>query len=299
MRFDKESLVSEEAVLNQADVQSLEMRFKHRTVIKPPSGWLSLDLREVWAYRELLFLLSWRDVSVRYKQSLVGIGWAVIQPVMTMLIFTLVFGKFAKLPSEGVPYPIFTYCALLPWNYFARSLGDSSNSLVGSANLVTKVYFPRLVLPLSKVFAGLIDFGVAFVILLGMMVWYRVTPTTGLLLLPVFIFFAMLIALAVGLWLTALNVKYRDIKFVVPFLTQFWMYASPVAYSATIVPEQWRWIYGLNPMVGVIEGFRWALLGKAAPNLGMMVLSLGIVLLIFVSGLFYFKRMEKTFADII
>lgn len=299
MRFDKEYLVSEEAVLNQADVQSLEMRFKHRTVIKPPSGWLSLDLREVWAYRELLFLLSWRDVSVRYKQSLVGIGWAVIQPVMTMLIFTLVFGKFAKLPSEGVPYPIFTYCALLPWNYFARSLGDSSNSLVGSANLVTKVYFPRLVLPLSKVFAGLIDFGVAFVILLGMMVWYRVTPTTGLLLLPVFIFFAMLIALAVGLWLTALNVKYRDIKFVVPFLTQFWMYASPVAYSATIVPEQWRWIYGLNPMVGVIEGFRWALLGKAAPNLGMMVLSLGIVLLIFVSGLFYFKRMEKTFADII
>lgn len=271
----------------------------HRTVIAPPKGWMSLDLGEVWAYRELLSLLVWRDVSVRYKQSVVGVGWAVIQPVLTMIIFSLIFGRFAKLPSEGIPYPVFTYCALLPWNYFARSLGDSSDSLVGSANLVTKVYFPRLILPLSKVFAGLIDFAIAFVILFALMAWYRITPTTGVLLLPAFLLIAMLAALGVGLWLTALNVKYRDVKFVVPFLAQFWMYASPVAYSATIVPEQWRWLYGLNPMVGVIEGFRWALLGKAAPNFAMMAVSLGIVVLLFVCGLFYFKRMEQQFADII
>lgn len=271
----------------------------HKTVITPPKGWLSLDLREVWAYRELLAMLAWRDVSVRYKQSVVGIGWAIIQPVMTMIIFSLIFGRFAGLPSEGIPYPVFTFCALLPWNYFARSLGDSSDSLVGSSNLVTKVYFPRLILPLSKVFAGLIDFSIAFVILLGLMVWYQVEPTMGVLLLPVFLLIAMASALGVGLWLTALNVKYRDVKFVVPFLVQFWMYASPVAYSAIIVPEQWRWLYGLNPMVGVVEGFRWALLGKTAPDLGMMAVSLGIIFLIFISGLFYFKRMEHQFADII
>lgn len=271
----------------------------HQTIITPPKGWLHIDLREVWAYRELLMLLAWRDVSVRYKQSAVGIGWAVIQPLMMMVIFTIVFGKFAKLPSEGIPYPIFTYCALLPWNYFARSLTDSSNSLVGSAHLITKVYFPRLILPLSKVFAGLVDFAIAFMILLGMMIWYRITPTAGLLLLPVFILIAMITSLGVGLWLTAINVKYRDVVFVVPFLAQFWMYASPVAYSITIVPEKWQWIYGLNPMVGVIEGFRWALLGKSSPNATVMLVSVGIILLLLVSGLFYFKRMEKTFADII
>ena len=272
---------------------------RHKTVIKPSSGWLSLNLKEVWAYRELLFLLAWRDVSVRYKQSLVGIGWAVIQPLMTMLIFTIIFGHFAKLPSDGIPYPLFTYCALLPWNYFARSLGDSSDSLVGSSNLVTKVYFPRLILPLSKVFAGLIDFALAFVILVGMMIWYRVTPTYGIMLLPVLMLIAMLSALGAGLWLTALNVKYRDVKFVVPFLIQFWMYASPVAYATSIVPQKWLWLYGLNPMVGVIEGFRWALLGKAAPNIEIMAISLSILVVILVSGLFYFKKVEQFFADII
>ncbi len=273
--------------------------YQHKTVIAPPKGWLSLDLKEVWGYRELLSLLVWRDVVVRYKQSAVGIGWAVIQPFMMMIIFSVVFGKFAKLPSEGIPYPIFTYCALLPWNYFARSLGDSSNSLVGSSHLVTKVYFPRLILPLSKVFAGLVDFAIAFVILIAMMFWYGVAPTWGVLLLPVFMAMAMFTSMAVGLWLTALNVKYRDVVFVVPFLTQFWMYASPVAYSMTIVPEKWQWIYGLNPMVGVVEGFRWALLGKAAPNFEPMIASLVIVCVLFVSGLYYFKRMERTFADII
>lgn len=272
---------------------------KHKTVIKPSSGWLSLNLKEVWAYRELLFLLAWRDVSVRYKQSIVGIGWAIIQPLMTMFIFTIIFGTFAKLPSDGLPYPVFTYCALLPWNYFARSLGDSSDSLVGSSNLVTKVYFPRLILPLSKVFAGLIDFSLAFMILVGMMIWYRVTPTAGIFMLPVFMLVAMVSALGVGLWLTALNVKYRDVKFIVPFLTQFWMYASPVAYSTSIIPQKWQWLYGLNPMVGVIEGFRWALLGKTAPNTEMMAVSLSILVVVLLSGLIYFKKMEQSFADII
>jgi len=272
---------------------------RHKTVIRPASGWLNLNLREIWAYRELLAILAWRDVSVRYKQSAAGIGWAVLQPLLTMILFTVIFGSFAKLPSDGIPYPVFTYCALLPWNYFARSLGDSSDSLVGSSNLVTKVYFPRLVLPLSKVFAGLIDFAVAFVILLALMVWYRVVPTRGVFLLPVFMLVAMATALGAGLWFTALNVKYRDVRFVVPFLTQFWMYASPVAYSTSIVPPRWQWLYGLNPMVGVIEGFRWALLGKDAPDTVMMGISFSIVILVLASGLFYFKRMEKTFADLI
>jgi lipopolysaccharide transport system permease protein len=269
------------------------------TTIRPASRWPTINFRELWAYRELLFILAWRDVSVRYKQSVVGIGWAVLQPLMMMLIFTIVFGKFAKLPSEGIPYPIFTFCALLPWNYFASSLSGSSNSLVGSAHLVTKVYFPRLVLPLSKVFSGLIDFAIGFVILIGMMVWYGVTPTIGILFLPLFMLVAMLASLGVGLWLTAINVKYRDVVFVVPFLVQFWMYASPVAYSTTIVPEKWQWFYGLNPMVGVIEGFRWAMLGKESPNIELMLVSLAGIVCMLIGGLYYFNKMEKTFADII
>lgn len=234
-----------------------------------------------------------------YKQSVIGIGWALIQPLMTMLIFTVIFGYFAKLPSDGVPYPLFTYCALLPWNYFARSLSGSSNSLVGSAHLITKVYFPRLIIPLSKVFSGLIDFLIAFLFLIGMMIWYGIVPTKGIFFLPLFLIIAMLASLGVGLWLTALNVKYRDIQFVVPFLTQIWMYSSPVAYSISIVPEKWQWVYGLNPMAGVIEGFRWALLGKMAPNGEMMVASSLIVIVVFLTGLYYFKKMEQTFADII
>ena len=271
----------------------------HRTVIKPSVGWPSIDLKEIWAYRELLGILAWRDVSVRYKQSVVGIGWAIIQPVMTMIIFTIIFGKFAKLPSEGIPYPVFTYCALLPWSYFARSLGDSSDSLVGSAHLITKIHFPRIILPVSKVFAGLIDLSIAFIILVGMMVWYRILPTAGILLLPVFIVIAMLASLGVGLWLTALNVLYRDVKFVVPFLIQFWMYASPVAYSTSIIPDQWKWVYGLNPMVGVVEGFRWALLGKTAPLISMFFIPVLIIFVVLISGIYFFKKMEKMFADII
>lgn len=260
---------------------------------------LRLNLKEIWAYRELLGILAWRDISVRYKQSVVGIGWAIIQPIMTMLIFTLIFGRFAKLPSDGIPYPIFVFCALLPWNYFARSLTTSSDSLVGAAGLISKVYFPRLIIPLSKTFSSIIDFGINFVILVVMMVWYRITPNVGILLLPVFIFIVAIASLGVGLWLTALNVKYRDIQFVVPFLVQFWMYASPVAYSTALIPAKWHWLYGLNPMVGVIDGFRWALLGRVHPNFQVMSISAVILILIFISGLYYFKRMERTFADII
>jgi len=281
------------------DSKDNQVQVKQRSVISPSKGLLSLNLKEVWTYRELMGILAWRDVSIRYKQSIVGIGWAIIQPIMTMIIFTIVFGKFAKLPSDGLPYPIFSYCALLPWNYFARSLGDSSDSLVGSSHLITKVYFPRLVLPLSRVFAGLVDFSIGFVILIGLMFWYGIFPTAGLLLLPLFLLIAMIAALAGGLWLTALNVKYRDVKFVVPFVIQFLMYASPVAYSTSIIPERWQWVYSLNPMVGVIEGFRWALLGRAVPNLSLLVVPLVIIFIILVSGLYYFKTMEKTFADIV
>jgi lipopolysaccharide transport system permease protein len=269
------------------------------TVIVPPRGALALDVAELWAHRELLFLFAWRDATVRYKQSVVGIGWALIQPVMMMIIFTTVFGRFAKLPSDGLPYSVFTLCALVPWNYFARSLSDSSNSLVGASHLITKIYFPRLVLPLSKVFSGLIDFAIAFVLLIAVMAWYGIAPTRGLLLLPLFMLMAILTSLAVGLWLTALNVKYRDVSFVVPFLLQVWLYASPVAYSTSIVPAGWRTLYALNPMTGVIEGFRWALLGNRPPDPLLMGISLSIILILLVSGLYYFGRMERTFADII
>jgi|SRR5208282_195694 len=281
------------------DIKDAFFSHTHRTVIEPPKGWLSPNLREVWAYRELLGMLAWRDVSVRYKQTVVGIGWAIIQPVMTMVIFTIIFGKFAKLPSDGIPYPLFSFCALLPWNYFSQSLSSSSDSLVGASNLITKVYFPRLVIPLSRVFAGIVDFAISFVILLCLMVWYGTFPGLRIFALPFFIFVAMITAFGVGLWLTALNVKYRDVRFVVPFLVQFWLYASPVAYSTSLIPDKWRWLYGLNPMAGVIEGFRWALLGKAGPDFGMMTISLTIVIAILVSGLYYFKKMEQTFADVV
>ncbi|MEO8034491.1 MAG: ABC transporter permease [Acidobacteriota bacterium] len=269
------------------------------TVIEPPSRIFSVDVAELWAYRELLVLLAWRDATIRYKQSVVGIGWALIQPLLMMAIFSVVFGRFAGLPSDGVPYPLFALCALLPWNYFARSLTDSSNSLVGSSNLVTKIYFPRLILPLSKVFSGLIDFGISFFLLVGVMVWYQVAPTWNVMMLPVFMAMSVLTSLAAGLWLTALNVEYRDVSFVVPFLVQVWLYASPVAYSSSLVPGRWRWVYGLNPMVGVLDGFRWALLGKSAPNLDSMTASLVIVFVLLFSGLYYFRRMERTFADLI
>jgi lipopolysaccharide transport system permease protein len=260
---------------------------------------LAADLREIWMYRDLLVLLTRRDISIRYKQSVIGLGWTILQPLVLMTTFSIVFGRFAKLPSDGIPYPLFALCALVPWLYFSRALGGASGSLVGSASLVTKVYFPRLILPLCKTLSGLVDVAVAFGLLALMLAWYRVVPGWPLLLLPVFVFVALLTALALGLWLTALNVRYRDVAMIVPFITQVWMYVSPIAYSASLIPAKWRWLYSLNPIVGVTEGFRWALLGRTPPDLGPMLVSLGIVLLMFLGGLAYFRRTERTFADVI
>ena len=271
----------------------------HLTEIGSGSRGLRSELREIWAYRDLLTLLIRRDISLRYRQSAIGIAWAVVQPVVLMAIFAVVFGHFAKLPSDGVPYPLFVLSALLPWLYFSKSLTGASDSLVGSAHLVSKVYFPRLILPISKTVSGLVDFAIAFVILALLLVWYGVAPGSALLLLPVFVAIAMLTAFSLGLWLTALNVKYRDVGILVPFITQVWMYASPIAYSTSLVPEQWRWIYSLNPIVGVVEGFRWALLDKAPPQIAPMLVSLSIVLLLLVGGMAYFRRTERDFADII
>lgn len=265
-------------------------------VIEPSRGWAAVKLRELWEYRELLYFLTWRDIRVRYKQTFLGAAWAIIQPFFSMVVFSLFFGQLAKLPSDGVPYPIFNYAGLLPWQYFASSLGNSANSLVGSANLIRKVYFPRLVIPISAVLSGLIDFAIAFLVLIGMMIFYGITPTRGILLLPAFLLLALVTALGVGLWLSALNVHYRDIKYIVPFITQFWMYATPIVYPSSLLEQPWRTLYGLNPMVGVVEGFRWALLDTNPPQ-GMIFLSAGVAVALLISGLFYFRRMERTFAD--
>ena len=268
-------------------------------VIEPSRGWVSLRLRELWAYRELLFFLAWRDVTVRYKQAALGVAWAVLQPLLTMVIFSVIFGQLARLPSDGIPYPVFSYVALLPWQLFAGALQRAGTSLVGNANLLTKVYFPRLIIPISAVAAGLVDFAIAFVVLLGLMLWYKITPTWAILWLPLLVVLALLTALAVGLWLSALNVQYRDVQHAIPFLIQAWMYASPVAYSAGLIPSgKWRILYGLNPLAGVIQGFRWALLGGKPPD-ELMLVSVVMVIVLLVTGLFYFRRMERTFADVV
>jgi len=268
-------------------------------LIQPRKGWLNFDLAALYRYRELLYFLVWRDVLVRYKQAAIGVAWVVLQPLLTMVVFTVIFGLFAKLPSDGQPYPIFAFTALLPWNYFAQAISRSGISLVSNSNLISKVYFPRLIVPISGALVPLVDFAISFVILLGMMVWYRVTPTWGVLALPFFTLLAVLTAVAVSLYLSALNVKYRDVGQAIPFLVQFWMYASPVVYSLTIIPEKWRLLYSLNPMVGVIEGFRWALLGKTRPDFAVMAMGVVVVSVLLLGGLVYFKRTERFFADII
>jgi lipopolysaccharide transport system permease protein len=288
MTSQREESVREE-VFGKAHVTEIDSRVRS----------LRTEMREIWAYRDLLALLIRRDVSVRYKQSVIGIAWAVLQPLALTLIFTIVFGLFAKLPSDGYPYAVFALCGLLPWLYFARALAGASDSIVGASNLVTKVYFPRLIIPMSKTVSGLIDFAISFAILLCLLAWYRIIPGPAIMLLPAFMVIAMLTAFAIGLWLTALNVKFRDVGLLVPFLTQIWMYASPIAYSAALVPERWRWIYSLNPIVCVVEGFRWAILGNAPPAMGPMFLSLATVLLILVTGIVHFRRTERYFADII
>ena len=270
------------------------------TIIRPSRGWVSLDLRELWEYRELLYFLVWRNIKVRYKQTVLGAAWAILQPVLTMVVFSVFFGRLANVPSDGFPYPIFNYTALLPWQLFARAVTDSSNSLVTNQRLITKVYFPRLVIPISAVLAGLVDFGIAFLVLLGMMFYYRIRLTVYIWTLPLFILLAMGAALAVGLWMSALNVKYRDVHHIVPFITQLWFYATPIAYSSSLVPEGFRALYGLNPLVGVVEGFRWALLGSQAwGTRTLVVVSALAVVLLLVGGLVYFRRMERTFADVV
>jgi lipopolysaccharide transport system permease protein len=267
--------------------------------IAPTKGWISLKLNELWEYRELLYFLAWRDIKVRYKQTVLGAAWAIIQPFFTMIVFSIFFGRLAGIPSDGVPYPIFSYAALVPWTFFANSLNQSSSSLVNSANLIQKVYFPRLAVPIAAVFSGVVDFVLAFLVLLGMMLYYDLLPTLNMLWLPAFFLLALVTSLGAGLWLSAMNVRFRDIRYVVPFLVQFWMFATPIAYPSSLLSEPWRTLYGLNPMVGVVEGFRWGLLGtNTAPGPIIAVSSLMAVAIV-IGGAFYFRRVEKTFADIV
>jgi lipopolysaccharide transport system permease protein len=267
--------------------------------ISSSTSWLALKLGELWDHRELLYFFVWRDVKVRYKQTAIGAAWAIIQPLLTAVTFTIIFDKFAKMPSDGLPYPVFSYAALLPWNYFAKSLNGSIGSVVDGANLITKVYFPRLLLPISATVSGLIDFGISFIFLLVMMAWYGIMPTWSALLLPCFILLTMLTALSVGLWLSVINVRFRDVAQATSFVIQIWLFASPVAYPVSVVPEKWRALNSLNPMVGVIEGFRWALLGKESPDFGAIAVSTIVVVALLFGGIVYFKRMEQTFADIV
>lgn len=267
--------------------------------IAPSAGWVSLRLGALWEFRELLYFLTWRNIKVRYKQTVLGAAWAVIQPFFTMVVFSLFFGKLAGVPSDGIPYPIFSYAALVPWTFFASGLTNSSNSLVSSSSLVKKVYFPRLAIPITTVLSEVLDFALAFVVLLGMMAFYRVTPTHNVLWLPFFLLLALTTSLGVGLWLSALNVKYRDVRYAVPFITQFWLFATPVAYPSSLLGEPWRTVYGLNPMVGVVEGFRWALLGTNGPPGPTLLASTLAAAALLVSGAYYFRRMERTFADVV
>lgn len=267
--------------------------------IEPPRSWVALRLPDLWEYRELLYFLVWRDLKIRYKQTIFGASWAVLQPLTTMVIFTVIFGRFVKVPSDGLPYSIFAYTALLPWNYFASALNRCIGSVVGDAHLISKVYFPRLILPIAGTLSGIVDFLISFTLVLGMMVWYGFGFRWVMLTVPLFLFFALLTALAVGLWLSALNVRYRDVGHTIPFLIQIWMFCSPVVYPVSMIPEKYRLLYGLNPMAGVIEGFRWALLGKASPDFSLMAVSGIAVLAILAGGLFFFKNMERTFADVV
>lgn len=267
--------------------------------IEPSKGWVSLKLKELWEYRELLYFLIWRDVKVRYKQTVLGGAWAIIQPFFTMVVFSLFFGKLAKVPSDGIPYPIFSYTALVPWAFFANGLNQATNSIVGGSNLIKKVYFPRLAMPVASVLGCIVDFVLAFIMLIAMMIYYGMTPTLNVVWLPFILILAFTTSLGVSLWLSAMYVQFRDVRHIIPFLTQIWLFATPIAYPSSLLHEPWRTVYGINPMVGVVEGFRWALLGtQTAP--GLMIILSGLVAAgLLVSGAFYFRRMEKTFADVV
>jgi len=280
--------------------KSIELAHQPETIyIKPSTGLTALNLHDLWVYRELVYFMIWRDIKVRYKQTILGAAWAIIQPVLTMLVFNFIFGSIAKVPTDGIPYPIFSYTALLPWGLFVAALNNASRSLTSNTNMVQKIYFPRLVLPLASVLGGLVDFAIAFLILIVMMIYYKVTPTVAIWTLPLFILLTIVAALGVALWLSAINVQYRDVNYVLPFLTQFWLFLTPVAYSAKVISDKWQIVYSLNPMAGVVNGFRWALLGtNTGPGLYMTV-SVCISLIFLITGLFYFRSMERTFADLI
>jgi len=267
--------------------------------IQPSKGWESLQLRELWSYRELLYFLVWRDVKVRYKQTILGMLWAIIQPMMTMVVFSIFFGRLAGIPSDGIPYPIFSYAGLVPWTYFSNSMNMASNSLVTNSKIITKIYFPRLALPLAAILSALVDFMLAFIVLIGMMVFFDLTPTANSVWLPLFLLLGVMTSLGVSLWLSAMNVQFRDVRYAIPFLSQLWLFLTPVVYPSSMLDEPWRSVYALNPIVGVVEGFRWALLcteTAPGPTIGISFIS---ALILLVSGAFYFRRMEKTFADVI
>jgi lipopolysaccharide transport system permease protein len=267
--------------------------------IEPSKGWVSLKLRELWQYRELIYFQVWRDIKVRYKQTVLGAAWAIIQPFFTMVVFSLFFGKLAKVPSDGIPYPIFSFAALVPWTFFANGMSKASNSLVSSSNLIKKVYFPRLSIPLAAVLSGVVDFALSFVVLVGMMKYYHLAPTGNVIWLPLLLALSFTTALGVALWLSAMNVQFRDVQYIIPFLTQFWMFTTPIAYPSSLLSEPWRTFYAINPMVGVVEGFRWALLGTDTAPGPVMIVSSAVSLVLLLSGALYFRRMEKTFADVI
>ena len=268
-------------------------------VVKPSKGWITLKLDELWEYKELLYFLAWRDIKIRYKQTVLGAAWAIIQPFFTMVVFSLFFGRLAKVPSDGIPYPIFAYAALVPWTFFANGLSQSSHSLVGSANLIKKVYFPRLVVPISSVISGVFDFILAFLVLLGLMLYYGIFPTLNIVWLPFLLLLTITTSLGVGLWLSALNVQFRDVRYTVPFLTQFWLFATPIAYPSSLLSEPWRTLYGINPMVGVVEGFRWALLGTDTAPGPIIIVSSVVATALLIGGAFYFRRLERSFADVV
>jgi len=267
--------------------------------ITPPARWWALPFGELWAYRELLYFFVWRDIKIRYKQTAIGAAWAVLQPLLAMAVFTLFFGRLAHMSSEGLPYQVFSYCGLLPWMYFAAALQNSTNSIVDNQRLVTKVYFPRLALPIASVFAALVDLAISFVMFAALMIYFRVQPSRTIVWFPAFLALAVLTAMGVGLWLSALNAIYRDVRYVLPFLIQFWLFASPVVYSSSIVPAKWRWLYGLNPMAGVIEGFRWSLTGHGEPPGRMVIVSAAAVIAILFGGIAYFQKMDTTIADVV
>lgn len=286
-----------------ATTEAVELAAQHsappRAIIQPSNGWVSLRLREFWEFRELLYFLVWREVKVRYKQTAIGAAWAIIQPLFTMLIFSLFFGRLAKIPSDGIPYSVFALAGLVPWTFFANGITQSANSLVSSANLITKVYFPRMIVPLAAILSGLVDFFVGLVLLVVYMGFKGFTPSLTVLWFPVFLFLALVTATGVGLWLSALNVEYRDVRYVVPFLTQVWMFATPIAYPSSLLKDPWHTVYGLNPMVGVVEGFRWALVGAGNPPGAMLWVSAVTAFLLLITGAMYFRRMERTFADVV